>query len=377
VQGTDGSFYGTTYQGGTKLYKCGGVYGCGTVFKITPNGALTTLHSFNGMDGESPYAGLVQGSDANFYGTTSTGGANGNGGTIFEITPGGMLTTLYNFCSLIVNGVCTDGGDPRGSLVLGTDGNFYGTTAGGGAHSAGTVFAITPSGMFTTLHSFDFSDGDIPYAGLVQGSDGGFYGTTYQGGATGANDGTIFTITPGGVLTTVYAFDGTDGRLPEAALVQGSDGNFYGTTLSGGTSSRSPGTVFEITPSGALTSLESFDEADGEEPYAGLVQSTNGTFYGTAYYGGTGDGTIFSLSVGLGPFVEPQPASGAVGAAVEILGTNLTGATSVTFNGTAATFTVKSKALITATVPTGATTGTVQVVTPARTLSSNVPFTVN
>jgi uncharacterized repeat protein (TIGR03803 family) len=328
----------------------------------------------------------VQGSDTNLYGTTSTGGANGNGGTIFKITSSGTLTTLYNFCSLIVNGVCTDGGDPRGGLVLGTDGNFYGTTAGGGAHSAGTVFKITPSGMFTTLHSFDFSDGDIPYAGLVQGSDADFYGTTYEGGATGANDGTIFKITPGGALTTVYAFGGTDGRLPEAALVQGTDGNFYGTTQAGGASSgctsKNCGTVFEITPSGTLTTLHSFDFTDGDSPYSPLVQGTNGTFYGTTYYGGIFSnciapcGTVFSISTGLGPFVKTQPTSGKVGATIKILGTNLTGATSLTFNGTPAVFTVVSRSLITTPVPAGATSGRVEVVTPGRTLTSNVRFRV-
>jgi uncharacterized repeat protein (TIGR03803 family) len=176
----------------------------------------------------------------------------------------------------------------------------------------------------------------------------------------------------------------TDGVAPATGLIQGIDGNLYGTTALGG--ANNGGTIFEITPSGTLTTLYSFGAdggADGDQPGAGLVQATNGDLYGTAYYGGTSGaclggscGTIFRLSVGLGPFVETQTTSGKVGAAVKILGTDLTGATSVSFNGTAAVFTVVSPSLITTTVPASATTGTVEVVTPTGTLSSNVPFRV-
>ncbi len=273
----------------------------------------------------------------------------------------------------------------------------------------GTVFKITPSGKLTTLHSFDLADGYAPQAGLVQGTDGNFYGTTLEGGPTNASCmyqscGTVFKITPSGTLTTLYNFcsqsNCADGALPEAALVQGTDGNFYGTTPYGGAnnncffvqpSSDGCGTVFSITPSGVLTTLYNFCPqsgcADGYYPIAGLIQDTNGTFYGTTTLGGPANiscmnnsydscGTVFSLSVGLSPFVETLPASGKMGAAVKILGTNLTGATSATFNGTAATFTVVSASEITTTVPSGATTGTVQVVTPGGTLSSNAPFKV-
>ena len=195
--------------------------------------------------------------------------------------------------------------------------------------------------------------------------------------------GTVFKITPGGTLTTLYDFcpNGAciDGAYPEAALIEGTDGNFYGTTYQGW--ANGDGTIFKITPSGALTTLCSFCSqsscADGEYPLAALTQGTNGTFYGTTYNGGiNGDGTVFSLSVGLGPFVETNPTSGKVGMAVNILGTDLIGATSVTFSGTAATFTVVSASEITTPVPTGATTGAVKVVTPGGTLSSNVPFKV-
>jgi uncharacterized repeat protein (TIGR03803 family) len=181
---------------------------------------------------------------------------------------------------------------------------------------------------------------------------------------------------PAQTFTTLHRFDLTDGASPVAALIQATDGNFYGTTEVGGANRN--GTVFKITPGGNLTTLHSFDYTDGYGPSAGLVQGTDGKFYRTTAEGGAGgDGTVFSLSVGIGPFVKTLPPFGKVGTPVHILGTNLTGTTSVTFDGTPATFTVVSKTLIFTNVPAGATTGTVQVVTPGGTLSSNVPFTVN
>jgi uncharacterized repeat protein (TIGR03803 family) len=392
IQGTDGNFYGTTEYGGAGQGCNGG--SCGTVFKITPGGTLTTLHSFDKSDGGNPAAGLILGTDGNFYGTTLYGGAkscvDGAGidlgcGTIFKITPSGTLTTLHSFDN-------TDGSLPVG-LVQGTDGNFYGTTNQGGANGAcsdgsvgsgcGTVFKITPGGTLTTLSIFGNypTDGINPIAGLLQATDGNFYGTNLSGGVNFA--GTVFKITPRGTFTTLHSFDGTDGSSPAAALVQATDGNFYGTTLGGG--ANGDGTVFKMTPSGTLTTLHSFDNTDGRNPTA-LIQDTSGTLYGTTprgasvigkYNSCTGIcGTAFSVSVGLGPFVEAQPGSGTAGAAINILGTNLTGATSVTFNGTAARFTVVSSSEITTTVPSGATTGEVKVVTPSGTLSSNVSFIV-
>jgi uncharacterized repeat protein (TIGR03803 family) len=384
IQATNGTLYGTTQTGGTSTCLAPG---CGTVFKITASGVVTTLHSFDGTDGEFPLAPLVQATNGTLYGTTQNGGANG-AGTIFKITPGGTLTTLYSFCSQ--GGNCTDGTFPYAGLVQGTDGNLYGTTSAGGGYSdcngqsggCGTVFKITPSGTLTRLYSLRGTDGAFPW-GLIQATDGNLYGTTLEGGANdlcNAACGTVFKITLSGTLTTLHNFCSesvcADGASPYAGLVQGTDGNLYGTTEGGGANSQ--GTLFKITTSGALTTLHSFVYADGDAPLAGLIQNTNGKFYGTTSQGGANGnyGTVFSLSVGLGPFIETNPTSGKAGKAVKILGTNLTGATSVTFNGTAATFTVKSKSEITTTVPTGATTGTVQVVTPGGTLSSNVPFRV-
>jgi uncharacterized repeat protein (TIGR03803 family) len=223
-----------------------------------PAQTFTSLQSFDGTDGINPIAGLVQGTDGNFYGTVTTGGANGCG-TVFKITTSGTLTTLHSFDS-------TDGYYPYGGLVQGTDGNFYGTTAFGGTNytcylgePCGTIFKITPSGTLTTLHNFDGTDGARPYAGLLLGSDGDFYGTTYYGGIGSANGaGTIFKITPSGTLTTLFKFSFVtkDGAYPNGGLIQGTDGNFYGTTSAGGTVG--VGTVFEITPNGKLTTLHSF-----------------------------------------------------------------------------------------------------------------------
>jgi uncharacterized repeat protein (TIGR03803 family) len=375
VQAINGDLYGTTHEGG---------HGYGTIFKISPAGALTTLHSFDVTDGANPDGSLVQATNGDFYGVTVKGGAN-NDGTIFEITPEGTLTTLYQFCS---ETGCADGELPSAGLVQGTNGNFYGTTIQGGNltcdspydFGCGTAFSITPGGKLTTLYTFcslsNCADGDGP-AGLVQAVNGIFYGTTFTGGTDGY--GTVFKLSAAGRLTTLYNFcsqtECTDGGFPVAGMVQATDGNFYGTTSSGGTGD--DGTVFEITAEGELSTLHRFDGTDGSNVYAVLLQATNGAFYGTTFTGGTDDyGTVFGLYVGLGPFVKTLPAAGRVGAEVEILGTGLTGATSVTFNGTPAQFTVHSPSLILAHVPSGATTGTIEVTLPGQTLSSNKPFFV-
>jgi uncharacterized repeat protein (TIGR03803 family) len=395
VQATDGNFYGTTGNGGAN-----GPHGFGTVFRITPSGTLTTLYSFcNGgdhcADGSNPEAGLAQASDGNFYGTTQSGGAYDKG-TVFKITAEGILTTLHSFCS---EPNCADAYSPEAGLVQGADGKLYGTTYLGGSGAqgcnggCGTVFDITLRGDLTTIHDFHGTDGYGPQGtALIQATDGNFYGTTPQGGRKfgDVSPGTLFRMTPGGGLTTLYDFcsqpNCADGDWPYGALAQGSDGNLYGTT-SDAQGGYGAGTVFKITPSGPLTTLYHFCSqpncADGANPDGGLVQATDGEFYGTTYQSGNlacgngyGCGTVFSLDVGLGPFVAFVRPYGKVGQTGGILGQGFTGTTSVMLNGTPANFTVVSDTYLTATVPPGATTGYVTVTTPTGVLTSNVPFRV-
>jgi uncharacterized repeat protein (TIGR03803 family) len=387
VQAKNGNFYGTTGGGGAYSNCVSG--GCGTVFKIDQQGTLAVLYSFCAQtkcsDGSFPAGALVQATNGSLYGTTRDGGAYG-AGTVFKITYEGTLTTLYSFCAQTN---CSDGQDPSSALVQALDGTLYGTTGTGAGPNPGTIFKITPEGALTTLYTFcsqpGCADGNDPRAGLIQATDGNFYGTTVGGGINGG--GTVFKITRDGTLATLYSFCSqagcADGNQPIGVLLQATDGNLYGTTFEGGDPKCLPsygcGTVFRITPQGTLTTLHKFySSSDGINPYGGLMQATNGELYGTTQIGGVNDnGTIFRLAVGLGPFVETQTASGAVGTPVVILGTNLTGATSVTFNGTTATFTVVSRSEIKTTVPNGATTGTVQVITSSGVpLSSNVPFRI-
>jgi uncharacterized repeat protein (TIGR03803 family) len=297
VQGSDGYFYGTTHVGGR--------YGeCGTVFKITSNGYLTTLYAFGSitnvygvsLDGAGPN-GLVQGSDGNFYGTTFF-----SQGSVFRITPSGDLTNLYSF----IGG--SNGDYPSAGLVQGSDGYLYGTTSDERS-GFGTVFQISTNGVLTNLYSFTGgNDGANPFAGLVQGSDGYLYGTTWDDSGASIDGefgpGTVFQISTNGALRTLYAFgmvtnannDALDGANPAAGLVQGSDGNFYGTTYGGGTNDF--GTVFEISTNGVLTNLHSFTGGnDGANPEAGLMQGSDGYFYGMTEYGGTySNGTVFQIS---------------------------------------------------------------------------------
>jgi uncharacterized repeat protein (TIGR03803 family) len=283
MQGDDGNFYGTTFWGG--------IDNQGTMFQMTPDGIVTTLVSITGEYGTHPTAGLVQGFDGNFYGTTYWWGdthaaTNYNLGTVFQMAPDGTLTTLLSF-----NG--TNGGNPN-ALVQGYDGNFYGTTHSGGSANLGTVFQMTADGTLTTLVSFNATNGGLPVAGLVQGNDGNFYGTTYFGGNLALNGGsglgTVFKMTAEGLLTTLVSFNATNGGHPAAGLTQGSDGNFYGTTQWGGNlslnNSNGFGTVFKMTPAGTLTTLVSFNATNGGVPVAGLVQGNDGNFYGTTQWGG-------------------------------------------------------------------------------------------
>jgi|HubBroStandDraft_6_1064221.scaffolds.fasta_scaffold04044_2 uncharacterized repeat protein (TIGR03803 family) len=403
AQGRDGNLYGTAAGGGTTAE--------GVVFNITPNGKQTVLHRFDGADGADP-VGPTLGTDGNFYGVTLSGGADGEG-TIFKMTKSGSLTNLYSFTgparpySAPVEG--TDGKfygttnsdftagtaykiTPSGqftslgsipsysaaSLLQGTDGNFYGTTGGGGTSQSGTVFKITPSGRVSVLYSFDGTHGLTPEGPVIQGSDGNFYGTTTFGGAY--NDGGVaFKLTPQGAITVLHNFNDpnytNDGEFPEAGLVQATDGNFYGVTVDGGTTGL--GVIFKITPAGDYSILYNFDVTHGAQPESTPMQHTNGKIYGLTFYGGAHDrGVVYSLDVGLGPFVSLLPSSGKVGRTIEVLGQGFTGTTSVFFNGSAATFRVVSDTYLTAVVPVGATTGFVSVITPGGTLKSNKEFRV-
>jgi uncharacterized repeat protein (TIGR03803 family) len=373
ILGTDGNFYGATESGGGH-YGCGVNFGCGTVFELTPAGTLTTLYRFCAAaacaDGTNPYNSVIEGIDGNFYGTTplgGTGSCGGGCGTVFKLTPNGKITTLHSFNAR------PDGAFPYGTLVQATNGDFYGTTNADAAGGVGTVFRITPSGAFATEFAFNNTDGAYPYTGMIQATNGDLYGNTQAGGIRDV--GALFRMTPAGEMTALYSFIGSLGAGPFGVLLQANNGDFYGTTSGGG--AHGDGSVFEMTPDGTVTTIHSFDMTDGAFPFDGLAQHTNGTFYGTTYQGGTDDyGSVFSLSLGLGPFVKPVSTSGKVGTHIIILGTDLTDATSVTFDGTAAAFAVPSATELTTSVPTGAGTGKIEVTTPKGTLKSNVEFRV-
>ena len=281
VQAADGCIYGTTAYGGTD--------GDGTVFRMTANGVVTTVLSFNSeTGGYHPMAGLTQGANGNLYGTTASGGTCGNG-TVFRLTTNGVIATLASFGY-------ADGYNPYGSLVQDDDGNLYGTLSGGGTYGYGAVFRVTTNGVLTSLASFNSTNGASPSSGLVQAADGSLYGTTESGGRN-SYYGTVFNITIDGALTTLYSFgdSNTNGYGPHGSLMQDSDGNFYGTTGSGGM--YYSGTVFRITTNGVLTTLASFDYANGAFPQAGLMRGADGSFYGTTAYGGVyGMGTVYRMT---------------------------------------------------------------------------------
>jgi uncharacterized repeat protein (TIGR03803 family) len=304
LQATDGNLYGTTQSGGAN--------GNGTIFRIDTSGStFTTLHSFAGSptEGAGPLAGLIQATDGNLYGTTFGGGPD-NDGTIFKIdTNGSTFTTLHSFAA-----GNPDGYYPFGGLIQATDGYLYGTTSNGGANVQGTIFKIDTDGTtFTTLHSFAGSDGWSPEAGLIQGTDGYLYGTTYAGGAN--NNGTIFKInTSGSAFTMLHDFAGSDGSASSAGLIQATDGNLYGTTVSGG--ANNGGTIFRISTSGsAFATVHSLGgSGEGYGPFAGVVQATDGKLYGTTFDGGANSsGTIFKVDTTGSTFTTLHSFSGSGG----------------------------------------------------------------
>jgi uncharacterized repeat protein (TIGR03803 family) len=444
VQGRDGNFYSSTFGGGCNTN--------GAAFKMSPNGELTVLHSFNNSagDGLSPQSGLTLATNGTFWGTSSAGG-DFNGGNIFTITSTGTFTPVYNFCAetnctdggnplappvlgtdgnfygmtadkgdvtlcTVGNGGCgviyritpagkyevlytfdqTNGANPQGPLLLGTDGNFYGTARYGGSvngvyNGNGVFFRVTSSGIYTPLYTFcqlqNCLDGGQPMDGLVQGTDGNFYGTTNCCG-THLNSnffgGTIFKMTPAGKITVLYDFcdqpNCADGGNPVSGLMQGTDGNFYGTTQAGGENGN--GVIFQVTPEGQYTVVHSFDYTDGNAPLAPLTQGTDGILYGQTWDGGTGPcintgcGVFFSLDMGLPTYADPVTMEGQEGSTVEILGQDLTGTTEVTFNGTSASFKDVSNTFLTAIVPGGATLGPIKVTSPKGVLTSKTAFRV-
>src|SRR5579862_1348587 len=266
--GPDGNLYGTTRDGGSNNF--------GTIFKVTADGALTSLFSFNGTNGAAPQGGLILGKDGNFYGTTTLGGSE-RAGTVFRFSTNGILTTLASF-----NG--TNGANPQCQLVMDINGTFYGTAPEQGPGGFGTVFRVTTNGVLTTLVSFTSDNGANPEDGLTLGNDGNCYGTASNGGAKDL--GTIFKVTPGGVLTTIFSFSDTNGASPLGGLVQGNDGDFYGTTGFGATN-LSFGTIFKVTTNGVLTTLFTFHFTDGEEPSSKLIFGNDGNLYGTTGFGGS------------------------------------------------------------------------------------------
>jgi len=313
VLGTDGNFYGTTASGGTNgATSCASVSlaclpGDGTVFMITPAGIEKRLYSFgnNAGDGITPNGGMIQASNGFLYGTTSIGGT-GNVGSVFKISTSGIETVIYSFGA----NSTLDANSPYSGLIQTSNGNFYGTAISGGKYGKGAVYQISNTGIESLLYSFGATatDGTTPYANLLQASDGNIYGTTIYGGAFG--NGSVFKLTPAGAESILYSFGSSakDGTKPYGAVIQGSDGNFYGSTYSGGangaalcsgstTTCPGYGTLFMITSAGTETVLYSFGSTttDGTSPFAGLVQ-VNGSFYGTTNSGGKySSGTIYSF----------------------------------------------------------------------------------
>lgn len=289
MQASDGDFYGTTTTGGASDY--------GTIFRVTSDGTLTVLHSFTGgAGGTYPVGPLIQATDGNLYGMTNSGGA-ASGGTVYKLDLNGGLTVLSSF-DIVTKGIL-----PQAGLVQGTDGDFYGTTEFGGPlpsgplpFGAGTVFKVTANGVVTVLHTFaptsSGTDGSYPFTGVVQATDGNFYGTTAGGG-------TLYKVTSSGVFTALYNLPPPPPSLilfPVATLVQATDGNVYGTATAGGATNL--GSIFKLTPDGEFTTLYSFTGgADGKTPQAALIQGANGDFFGTTIAGGAfGYGTVFTVT---------------------------------------------------------------------------------
>jgi len=423
AQGQDGNFYGITLSGGSNA-------NVGAIYKISSKGVLTSLHAMAQSDGTT-CSGLTLGTDGNFYGTCHNGGAN-NYGTLFKVTSAGVLTVLHNFA---VQGSTSDGCEPLAPPIQATNGDFYGTTSFCGANNYGTVYKLTLAGAYSLLYSFQgppndtvlplgliegtngdlwglgngwiisgggvfkitlagkeslvytfepnpegaFLDGEGPYTNLIQGSNGDFYGTTEEGGS--ANEGTIFQVTAAGKETVLYSFPNqTDGAYPSLPLTQGPNGILYGaaTDCAGGGCAQAG--LFDITTKGAYKNLYLYPLVCSNcgQPEAPLLLSTSGTFYSTTEQGGIGVGSFYSLSNGYSPFISlVNVRSGAEGAQVGILGQGFSSASVVEFGGTKATTRkLTGTTYILATVPTGALTGDVTVTTGSTKLSTTAIYKI-
>jgi uncharacterized repeat protein (TIGR03803 family) len=371
----DGHLLGTTTSNGP-----GAGNGAGTVFDVSETGTLTTLHTFIGTDGSQPVSAPILGPDGSFYGVTLNGGNRQSCGTLYRIT-GSKFSVLHYFDE-------ADGCGPTGALVLGTDGNLYGTAQFGGSQNDGGVYQVVLRPGKSTIVNwlFTFNGNGGPVGALIEGSDGNFYGTT-EGRDNGS--GSIFRITSTGSLTILHALNGTtDGSDLQAGLVQATDGNFYGVAPEGG--AYGAGTLFQVTPAGGFSVLHNFGAPNGSfgivdaTPLATPVQNTNGLLFGDTASGGTGTGcngeegcgVFYSWNDSLPAFVSTVPSMGAVGSFVQILGQGFTSASTVSFNGTAATPVVVSGTYLRTTVPSGATTGSITVTTSSGTLTSNKQFIV-
>lgn len=396
IQASDGHLYGAAFIGADPV--TGGATVQGTIFRFTLAGEYTILHRIAGFDpallyypegyylldpdfGPQSGARLLE-VDGYLFGVTS-GGGQFDGGTIFKITLAGAFSVVHHFGQNP-----TDGGRPHGGLTTGNDGRLYGTTTIGGPAGRGTVYSIDADGSDFTMHAWfpGFGvDGQVPQGPLALGTDGNFYGTAAFGGAQGG--GTVFRFNPTDeTLTVLHHMTPEGGTRPNAGLIQGSDGAFYGTASRSTPDANFSGTLFRITPTGVFTRMLNFEHpavgnasAGSYGPGGKLLEVAPGTFIGTAPNGGPGGdgGVAFRFSLISAPTITGfSPTSGAIGSEVVITGTNLTGASAVAFNGTSATFIVDSATQLTATVPTGAISGTIEVTTPGGAATSATSFTV-
>ncbi len=350
----DGAFYGVDPFGGPGR--------TGALFRLTRSGQYTELHVFQGgSDGSDPVSRPIQADNGILYGTTHS--------------------TLYSYSSgdgyKLLASVDPQAGSNIYNVLQGADGNLYVVAIGGGTSSCGAILKFNVSGTLLSSTSFNCKEQGVNPIWLVLANDSNIYGTAAAGGnSDGRASGTIFRVNTDGTLTIMHTFQGgkTDGAEPNV-LTLGSDGMLYGGTVAGGT--LNAGALYRISTDGVFTLLYSDRPSDALQSQ-GVVQDTNGKFYGFSTNGGSGYGTFYSLDVGLGPFTTLQKYQGKVGNSVDILGQGFTGTKSVSFNGVAASsFSVVSDTYMTAVVPSGATTGNVTVTTPTGTLTSNKVFKVN